>query len=241
MLSVSHGVNFRGLTMFLAQEYVDTDCWTQFVGEGKRVAMMPVSIQRSFLRYIPLILFPSQMGDGGKFYFYFDASPERGPDIPLPPPSSYKAELRQYFAGWHPAVQRLIDIVDVNLIARAEIHDTDPLPTLIDPSGRALLIGDAAHATAPDLGQGGCQAMEDALVIALLIKKECGGGTGTPSAESLVKVVNEYQEIRAARVASLVLRARSRAEMTHALNGMPETEGEPFFPPTVKLRVLIAS
>ncbi|KAK4700958.1 hypothetical protein P7C70_g5282, partial [Phenoliferia sp. Uapishka_3] len=199
-------VNWNGpVLMSEMTDYVDTDCWTQFVGDGKRVAMMP-------------------MGDGGKFYFYFDASPERGPDIPLPTASGYKAELREHFAGWHPAVQRLIDVVDESKIARAEIHDTDPLPTLIDPSGRALLIGDAAHATAPDLGQGGCQAMEDALVVALLLKKECGAGDVKPTAEELVRVVNQYQDIRAARVASLVLRARARAETTHALNGMPETE-----------------
>lgn len=165
------------------------------------------------------------MGDGEKFYFYFDCSPERGAAIPVPSPAQYKDELRGFFAGWHPAVQRLIDVVDPSIIARAEIHDTDPLPTLIDPSGRALLIGDAAHATAPDLGQGGCQAMEDAAVVALLVKQECGGGKGKPNAEALKRVVNQYQDLRAARVASLVLRARERAGTTHALNGMPETEG----------------
>jgi 2-polyprenyl-6-methoxyphenol hydroxylase-like FAD-dependent oxidoreductase len=32
--------------------------------------------------------------------------------------------------------------------------------------GRVVLIGDAAHASSPMMGQGGCMAMEDALVLA---------------------------------------------------------------------------
>ncbi|MBV9377243.1 MAG: FAD-dependent monooxygenase, partial [Alphaproteobacteria bacterium] len=32
--------------------------------------------------------------------------------------------------------------------------------------GRVLLIGDAAHASSPMMGQGGCMAMEDAVVLA---------------------------------------------------------------------------
>ncbi|KAL8287333.1 hypothetical protein RQP46_003785 [Phenoliferia psychrophenolica] len=199
-------VNWNGaVKMSEMKDFVDTDCWTQFVGDGKRVSMMP-------------------LGDGEKFYCFFDASPSRGPDIPIPTSSEYKAELRSHFSDWHPAIQRLIEVVDESIISRAEIHDTDPLPTLIDPSGRALLIGDAAHATAPDLGQGGCQAQEDAAVVALLIKKECGGGEGKPSAEALVRVVNQYQDLRAERVAKMVLKARTRGEMTHALNSMAETQ-----------------
>jgi 2-polyprenyl-6-methoxyphenol hydroxylase-like FAD-dependent oxidoreductase len=33
-------------------------------------------------------------------------------------------------------------------------------------AGRVVLLGDAAHATTPNLGQGGCQAIEDAFVLA---------------------------------------------------------------------------
>ena len=45
-----------------------------------------------------------------------------------------------------------------------EIHDLPPLPRW--SQGRLALLGDAAHATAPTLGQGGCQAMEDAIWLA---------------------------------------------------------------------------
>lgn len=29
-----------------------------------------------------------------------------------------------------------------------------------------MIVGDAAHSTTPDIGQGGCQAMEDAIYLA---------------------------------------------------------------------------
>lgn len=87
-----------------------------------------------------------------RFYIFFDCVLPKGTATD---PDGIKAELKHHFEGWHEAVQLLIDNIAVESIARVEIHDTDTLPTLIDPSGRAVLIGDAAHATAPDLGQGG--------------------------------------------------------------------------------------
>lgn len=36
--------------------------------------------------------------------------------------------------------------------------------------GRVALLGDAAHATTPNLGQGACQAIEDSVVITASLK-----------------------------------------------------------------------
>lgn len=87
-----------------------------------------------------------------RFYVFFDCVLPRGTATD---PQGVRSELKHHFEGWHESVQILIDNMDPTKIARVEICDTDTLPTLIDPSGRAVLIGDAAHATAPDLGQGG--------------------------------------------------------------------------------------
>jgi FAD-dependent urate hydroxylase len=87
-----------------------------------------------------------------RFYVFFDCVLPKGTAVD---PDGIKAELKNHFQGWNEAIQLLIDNIDVKSIARVEIHDTDTLPILYDPSGRAVLIGDAAHATAPDLGQGG--------------------------------------------------------------------------------------
>lgn len=87
-----------------------------------------------------------------RFYFFFDVSLPRGS---MTSEDGVRAELKEYFKGWHEAVQLIIDNFELSKLARVEICDTDTLSTLIDKSGRAVLIGDAAHATAPDLGQGG--------------------------------------------------------------------------------------
>lgn len=171
------------------------DSWDQYVGEGKRVSLMP-------------------MGTGGnsegqeEFYCFFD--------VPLPAdtpndPARYKEELREHFTGWARPVQALIEHVDPARMARVEIHDIEPLEILTDT--RVALLGDAAHGMAPDLGQGGCQAMEDAWVLAQVVQKALED-VPTPN-EALRQALDNYNTARVKRVGEIVARARQRAEMIH--------------------------
>jgi FAD-dependent urate hydroxylase len=155
--------------------------WTLFVGEGKRASVMPVV--------------------GDRFYFFLD--------VPLPKgvvssPETYREELSSHFKGWAAPVQQLIQQLDPNKTNRVEIHDIEPLPTLV--RGRVALLGDAAHGTAPDLGQGGCQAMEDALVLANYLAT-----TNLGVEDALLR----YEAARKDRVTDIILRARKRSDMTH--------------------------
>jgi 2-polyprenyl-6-methoxyphenol hydroxylase-like FAD-dependent oxidoreductase len=58
----------------------------------------------------------------------------------------------------------LIEAVDEKEIIQTDLFDFKPIQKWTD--GRVALIGDAAHATTPNLGQGACQAIEDAWVLA---------------------------------------------------------------------------
>ena len=138
---------------------------------------------------------------GGRFYFFFD--------VPLPKgtpndKAAYKDELSQHFAGWPRPVQTLIQRLDPMRTNRVEIHDIEPLPNLV--KGRIALLGDPGHSTAPDLGQGGCQAMEDAWVLAHFLL------TTNISVEDALK---RYEALRSERTAEVVLKARERSNMTH--------------------------
>lgn len=172
-------VNWNG-RIKSATNLAPADEWVQYVGDYKRVSLMP-------------------MGND-ELYFFFD--------VPLPAGTTnvrehYLAELQQHFVGWPEPVQQLLQRLDPAAIARVEIHDTARVPHLV--SERVALLGDAAHAMTPNIGQGGCQAMEDAWVLARCIERE-----QTPA-----QALAAYQSARAERVASLAGKARKRAAIIH--------------------------
>jgi FAD-dependent urate hydroxylase len=173
-------VNWNGLVE-ISPEFAPADQWTTFVGEGKRVSLMPVADNR--------------------FYFFFD--------VPLPvgldnDRTQYKTLLQQYFQGWCSPVQQLIDAIDEQRTNRVEIHDIEPFTQFY--KGRVVIMGDAAHSTTPDIGQGGCQAMEDAIYLARALQ------INTLGIEDALK---RYQDKRNVRANELVLRARKRCDVTH--------------------------
>jgi FAD-dependent urate hydroxylase len=87
---------------------------------------------------------------------------------------------------------------------RLEIHDLDPLEKL--SRGRVVLVGDAGHATTPTLGQGGCQAMEDAEILCRYL---------VTTNISVEDALQRYESARKERTARLVLKARQRADIIY--------------------------
>lgn len=75
-----------------------------------------------------------------------------------------KKDLLKLCEPFASTIKELINSVDENEIIRTDLFDFKPISKWTD--GRVVLIGDAAHATTPNLGQGACQAIEDAFVIA---------------------------------------------------------------------------
>jgi len=74
------------------------------------------------------------------------------------------AELRSRFGDWHDPIPDLVAAATESEVMR---HDLYELPDVASfARGKVALLGDAAHAMTPNLGQGACQALEDAATLA---------------------------------------------------------------------------
>ncbi|MBO0840144.1 MAG: FAD-dependent monooxygenase [Sciscionella sp.] len=73
------------------------------------------------------------------------------------------AMLRERFAGWPDPIPALLASTTQDAVLRHDLYRLPSMPSFV--RGRVALLGDAAHAMPPDLGQGACQALEDAAVL----------------------------------------------------------------------------
>lgn len=78
-------------------------------------------------------------------------------------------DLKRHFGHFHPPVAAILDLTKDEDLVHGDIIDLEPVNRFAFDN--IVLIGDAAHATTPNLGQGACQAMEDSVVLAQEIKK----------------------------------------------------------------------
>jgi 2-polyprenyl-6-methoxyphenol hydroxylase-like FAD-dependent oxidoreductase len=107
-----------------------------------------------------------------------------------------KRELQQMFAGWHEPIADLIEAGEESAILKNGAYDFAPLPRW--GRGMVTLLGDAAHSCTPNLGQGGCMALEDALVLAKCVDRE----------HCLSTALRRYESLRMRRTRGIQQRSR---------------------------------
>ncbi len=113
------------------------------------------------------------------------------------------AMLKSDFEGWHADVQAVVDQMDRDACYRWALNIREPATNW--HTDRAVLIGDAAHATLPFLAQGAAMALEDAAVLDRLLAQD----TDVRSA------LTRFQTARRERTTRIVQGANKMSRMFH--------------------------
>lgn len=116
-------------------------------------------------------------------------------------------ELPEYFKNYHPIIKELIRTTPKHQIHTAEILDLYPLKKWY--KDKVCLLGDAAHATTPNMGQGACQAIEDAYVLSACMEKY-----------DLNKAFAEFQKLRMPKARQVVQTSWTLGKVAHWENAL---------------------
>ena len=137
---------------------------------------------------------------GGRVYCYATASAAPGARV-----ADELAELSGRFGAWHEPIPRLLAAARPQDVLRHDVAElAAPLPAF--HSGRVALLGDAAHPMTPNLGQGACQALEDAAVLGRL--------AAGPDLGAVAGMLGRYTAARLRRTTDVVRWSRRVATMT---------------------------
>jgi len=108
-------------------------------------------------------------------------------------------ELLRCFDGWWAPVTELIRATPVNALIRNVTCDRRPVRKWGE--GSMTLLGDAIHPITPNLGQGGCLAIEDAAVLARCVEKYASNGSATETSAAAPLALRRFEALRYSRTA----------------------------------------
>lgn len=144
----------------------------------------------------------------GRVYSYVSVADAAGV------PASFD-ELRERLADWHAPIPELLASVDPAHVLCHELRQL-PAPPASLVTGRVALVGDAAHAMLPNVGQGGCQALEDAVVLGARL----GGRANVAAVPELLR---RWSDERRPRVRKVMRMSAQMAGMSRIVSPVATT------------------
>lgn len=115
-------------------------------------------------------------------------------------------DIGSHFSTYHPLIGKLISLTPADSIHVTGISDLRPLASWVREG--VCLLGDAAHATTPNMGQGACQAIEDAYVLAESLDQY----------PTHPEALAHYQRLRIAKAHDIVAKSRILGKIAHLQN-----------------------
>jgi 2-polyprenyl-6-methoxyphenol hydroxylase-like FAD-dependent oxidoreductase len=180
-------VAWRGVAQFDPEEEVVGETW----GRGQRFGFIPLG--------------------GGRVGWWATANKpgKQGQETCALSREEWKRELLDRFRGWHAPIEKLLRATPESAILCNAILDRVPAnPPKPWGEGPMTLLGDAAHPTTPNLGQGACMAIEDAAVLAHAV-------ASIPVVETAFRV---YEQTRFERTGMIVRESLKFGKMGQAEN-----------------------
>lgn len=143
------------------------------------------------------------LADGQLYWYATQVGP---PGRPTDDPVANLDAARAAFAGWHDPIPQVLAATPPERLLQLDLYGfPKPIPHMA--RGRVALVGDAAHAMPPNVGQGGGQGIEDAVVLAASVS-----GTG-----SVVEGLAAYDRVRRPRTAGVLRSAWASARFGEQL------------------------
>jgi len=143
------GCNYSGYTVFAGEAVYQPE---DYFDVGYKVYMGP---KRYFVC--------SDVGRGRIQWYAFCGVPE-GTELPASPEGK-KEYVKSSFLGWSQQIGDLVEATPAQCIEDRALYDRAPSFLKSWADGPVALMGDACHPMMPNLGQGGCQAMEDGYTL----------------------------------------------------------------------------
>merc|ERR1719484_343969 len=137
----------------------------------------------------------TDIGRGRYQWYAFLARPANSEESE-PKPEGSSPYLQNLFQGWSEEIHDILRVTQEHEIEQRDLYDRPPSVFKPWTKGNVALLGDAIHAMMPNLGQGGCQAIEDAQVIASKL-------SGVSRRSQVEDALSEYRDTRLTRSAAV--------------------------------------
>jgi zeaxanthin epoxidase len=197
------GCKYSGYTVFAGETVLSTP---DYYETGYKVYIGP---QRYFVT--------SDVGDGRIQWYAFFALPPGTKKAPsgwggserseqMDPEENLVEYIKSLHEGWSDEVMTVLDATSPDSVEQRDLYDRDPEFFRSWAKGNVVLMGDSIHAMMPNLGQGGCQAIEDAYVLTEIL-------ANLKSTEKIEGALQEFYRKRILRVSAVQFLSRLASDL----------------------------